>query len=60
MFCSKCQNDLADCTCEDIKERLGEILRKIILSTPSPAPGPMEQLLHKVLVYMMPNELTCG
>lgn len=25
MFCAKCQNDLADCTCPDIEERLAEI-----------------------------------
>jgi len=22
MFCAKCRNDLADCTCDDIEERL--------------------------------------
>ena len=25
MFCSKCQNDLNDCTCGDIKERLAKL-----------------------------------
>jgi len=25
MFCTKCQNDLADCTCPDIKERLASL-----------------------------------
>ena len=25
MYCMKCQNDLADCTCSDIQERLNEI-----------------------------------
>lgn len=25
MFCAKCQNDLSECTCPDIKERLKKI-----------------------------------
>ena len=25
MYCCKCQNDLADCTCDDIKERLARL-----------------------------------
>lgn len=25
MFCTKCQKDLSECTCEDIKERLAKI-----------------------------------
>lgn len=25
MFCGKCKNDLKDCTCDDIKERLASL-----------------------------------
>jgi len=25
MFCCKCQNDLSDCICEDLKERLASL-----------------------------------
>jgi len=25
MFCSKCKNDLIDCTCNDLQERLSKL-----------------------------------
>ena len=25
MFCSKCQNDLSECTCSDIEERMNKL-----------------------------------
>lgn len=30
MFCTKCQNDLANCTCPDIEERLASLKGKLI------------------------------
>ena len=27
MFCAKCQNEISDCTCPDIKERLESLAR---------------------------------
>ena len=32
MFCTKCQNDIVDCTCPDINERLESLRENSVVS----------------------------
>lgn len=66
MFCAKCKNDLVDCTCEDLEERLESLRDSPFIHTPSIVDKPLAEIKKKRLEpkgnvgkYMKPPHPCC-